>query len=51
MRYYPHYDPQFERILDAEQRRLLRELSAQKMSWRKIGNVIKLRNLMRVRDR
>ena len=49
MRYNPQHD--FDRILSDERERLLREVSTQKMSWRKVGNLIKLNNLLRMRDR
>jgi len=44
------YNSQHDRLLDDERRRLLREVSNErKMSWRKLGKIIKLDALMRIR--
>ena len=47
MRYNPYYD----RFLADEQQRLLRELGSQKMSWRKLGKIIRLGMLVRMHDK
>jgi hypothetical protein len=45
------YTPDCERFFLDEQRRLLRELGAQRMSWRKIGKLLKLGALLRMNAR
>ena len=40
----------FNRFLFEEQRRLLREVSSQRMSWSKLGRMIKLSALLRLRS-
>jgi len=48
---YNSYDPDYERFLLCEQQRLTREVTGQKMSWRKLGKVIQLNALIRMRER
>jgi hypothetical protein len=44
------YNPNENRFLEAEKQRLLRELSNQKMGWRKLGTIFQLNALLRMRS-
>ena len=46
------YNPnEYTRFMMEEERRLLREITTQRMSWRKLGNIIQLNALMYERRR
>jgi hypothetical protein len=45
------FDQNFNRIMIEEERKLLKEVSAQRMSWKKVGNMIKLNAIMRANQR
>ena len=42
---------EYARMMMEEERRLLKEVSNQRMSWKKLGNVMKLQAMMRANER
>ena len=48
---YPYSDYNWNRDMLEEERRLMREINSQRMSWNKLGKILKLNALMSARRR
>ena len=46
-----HQDQEWKRVMLEEERKLLKEVATQRMSWDKVGNIVKLNALMRAHQR
>jgi len=48
---YPYNNGSWDREMVEEERRLMRKINSQRMSWNKLGNMIKLNALLSARRR